>query len=181
MNRLLGSVGPRLAVEVAVGLADPVKLGFGTDTTTQPLSTSAQAAGMNERIGAGRRATSQSLRSSSAFSTTSAIAGWIQYWPRAIALAGVPKLIAWISGWMSDDACGPMMCAPSSSLVVRVGEHLDEVLGVLHRPAVRGVAVVLAADPGLDPLLAACSLGQADRGDLRVGEHRVRHEPVVGC
>lgn len=46
---------------------------------------------------------------SSAFSTTSGSAGWIQYWPVAISRAPSPNDIAWISGWITDDACGPMM------------------------------------------------------------------------
>ena len=46
----------------------------------------------------------QSSRPSSAFSTTSESAGWIQYWPGATSFAVWPRLIAWMMGWMSDDA-----------------------------------------------------------------------------
>jgi len=41
---------------------------------------------------------------SRAFSITSGSAGWIQYWPRAMSWAPSPKLIAWMSDWINDDA-----------------------------------------------------------------------------
>ena len=41
---------------------------------------------------------------SSAFSITSGSAGWIQYWPRAMSWPARPKLIAWMIGWISDEA-----------------------------------------------------------------------------
>ncbi len=43
-------------------------------------------------------------RASSAFSITSGRAGWIQYCPRAMSWPPSPKLIAWISGWINDEA-----------------------------------------------------------------------------
>ena len=50
--------------------------------------------------------------SNAAFSTTSVSAGWIQYCPRAISATPRPKLMAWIRGWISVEACSPMRCAP---------------------------------------------------------------------
>src|SRR4051794_14609686 len=46
-----------------------------------------------------------------AFSTTSAMAGWIQYCPCAISLTELPRLIPWISGWIRLLAWGPMTWA----------------------------------------------------------------------
>ncbi len=43
-------------------------------------------------------------RPSSAFSTTSDSAGWIQYCPFAMSSARWPKLAAWMRGWMRVDA-----------------------------------------------------------------------------
>ena len=74
---------------------------------------------------------------------TSGSAGWIQYWPRAMSCAVRPKLIAWISGWISDDAWWPMMWAPRILPGGRSAMSLHDAGGVLHRPAVGGVAVVL--------------------------------------
>ncbi len=53
-------------------------------------------------LGRGQGGSPQSA--SSAFSTTSGSAGWIQYWPRAMSCAGRSNAIAWINGWISDDA-----------------------------------------------------------------------------
>ena len=51
---------------------------------------------------------------SRAFSTTSGSAGWIQYCPQAMVRASNPNDIAWINGWITVAAYGPMMCAPRS-------------------------------------------------------------------
>ena len=51
---------------------------------------------------------------SSAFSMISGSAGWIQYWPSATWRAVWPSDIAWMSGWITVAASGPMMWAPSS-------------------------------------------------------------------
>ena len=63
---------------------------------------------------------------------------------------------------------------------VVVDDDLGDAGGVLHRPAVGHVAEVLDLDLDVEPLCPSLVLGQADAGDLRVGEHRRRHVPMVG-
>ena len=60
-------------------------------------------------------------------------------------------------------ACGPMMCAPSSLPVPRSAMQLAEAGGVLHRPAVGDVAVVLDLHGVVEPVGPALRLGAADR------------------
>src|SRR6516225_10967706 len=55
--------------------------------------------------------------SSRACSTTSVSAGWMYKTPEATWSTVLPRHMAWISGWIRAEACGPMMWAPSSSRV----------------------------------------------------------------
>ena len=59
-------------------------------------------------------------------------------------------------------------------------DDLRDAGGVLHRPAVGHVAVVLHLRPDVESLCAGLVFGEADHGDLRVGENRRRHVAVVG-
>ena len=88
----------------------------------------------------------------------------------------------WISGCTRLLACGPIRCAPSKQPGARVGEHLHEVTGVLHRPAVRGVAVVGPADDvRRSPASIACRSVSPTDGHLWFGEHRLRDVAVVAA
>ena len=71
------------------------------------------------------------------------------------------------------------MCAPSSRPVPALGQHLAEPGVVLHRPPVGHVAVRLHVHRVVEALGPALLLGAPDGGDLRLGEHRRRHEAVI--
>ena len=60
-----------------------------------------------------------------------------------------------------------------------VGDELAEAGGVLERPAIGDVAVVLHGHHHVDAGVACLVLGHPDGGDLRVGEHRMGHGSVV--
>ena len=83
-------------------------------------------------------------RASSAFSITSGSDGWIQYCFVATSRAVRPNDIAWISGWITVAASGPMTWAPRSRPVRRIGEHLDEAGRVLPRPPGGDPGIVVA-------------------------------------
>ncbi len=102
---------------VAVTSAVPV----GVGAVGLPLCAGGEGEGghaeRGRRCGAsGRRQTERQRRGRSRPPSVSA--GWIQYWPRAIVGTSRPVAIAWMSGWISTDASGPMMWAPSRRLVV---------------------------------------------------------------
>ena len=107
---------------------------------------------------------SAGARARSRFSTTSISAGWIQYWPRATSCGGLPEASspgpAAASGWRPAGRGSGAEDQPG----VRVGEQLGEAGGVLHRPAVRRVAVLLAGDDVVDALRDGVPLGEADAG-----------------
>ena len=63
---------------------------------------------------------------------------------------------------------------------VVVDDQLRETGGVLHRPPVGDVGVVLHLGPDPVARRARLVLGQPDRCDLGFGEHRRRHEAVIG-
>ena len=62
-----------------------------------------------------------------------------------------------------------------------IGDELHEAGRVLERPPVSGVRVVATGHDEWLPLLAQRALGGPGRGDLRVGEHRRRHDREVGA
>ena len=85
----------------------------------------------------------------------------------------------WISGWIRLGGLRPHEVRAEQPPGPRVGHQLADAGGVLHRPAVRRVAVRLGgADVG-DALRADLVLGAAHAGDLRVGEDGRRDVPVV--
>ena len=61
----------------------------------------------------------------------------------------------------------------------RVGQHLDETGRVLPRPAGGSPAVIPPADDVRDAALLRLLLGETDRRDLRLGEHRGGDEAVI--
>jgi len=80
------------------------------------------AAGMVSAFGGHRpcrpaTVTGQRHSPRSACSTTSVSAGWMYRTLRASWSTVVPRHMAWVSGCMRVDACGPMRWAPSSSRV----------------------------------------------------------------
>lgn len=72
-----------------------------------------------------------------------------------------------------------MMCAPSKPRAA-LGDELDDSTGVLHRPAVRDVTIVLYLDRNIESLCHSLVFSESDGSDLRIGEYRSRYVSVVG-